>query len=60
MPWSAHESFLLHDKRIFVPALHDLRHEVIALAHSAGHEGIQKTLYRLRKDFYIPGDCMLV
>jgi hypothetical protein len=37
-PWSAHDSFLLHGKQIFVPALHDLRHEVIALAHSAGHE----------------------
>ncbi|XP_066374552.1 uncharacterized protein [Miscanthus floridulus] len=48
------------DTEIFVPVLHDLRHLVIVLAHSAGHEGIQKTLFRLREDFYIPGDRVLV
>ena len=30
------------------------------LAHLAGHEGVQKTLHRLRTDFYIPGDRALV
>jgi hypothetical protein len=30
------------------------------MAHSAGHEGVQKTLHRLRTDFYIPGDQGLV
>ena len=30
------------------------------MAHSAGHEGVQKTLHRLRADFYIPGDRALV
>jgi hypothetical protein len=38
----------------------DLRNQVIRLAHSAGHEGIQKTLHRLRADFYIPCDRALV
>jgi len=33
---------------------------VVHLAHSAGHEGVQKTLVRLRADFYIPGDRQLV
>jgi transposase InsO family protein len=33
---------------------------VVALAHTAGHEGIQKTLVRLRQDFYLPGDRALV
>jgi hypothetical protein len=33
---------------------------VLLLAHSAGHEGVQKTLHRLRADFYIPGDRTLV
>ncbi|XP_066374530.1 uncharacterized protein [Miscanthus floridulus] len=59
-PWTTNDGFLLHGKRIFVPAQHDLRHQVIALAHAADHEGIQKTLMRLREVFYIPGDRGLV
>jgi hypothetical protein len=30
------------------------------MAHSTGHEGVQKTLHRLRSDFYIPADRALV
>jgi hypothetical protein len=33
---------------------------VVTLAHTAGHESVQKTLVRLRGDFYIPGDRKLV
>jgi transposase InsO family protein len=59
-PWRVAEGLLLHGKRIFVPRHGDLRHQVVALAHTAGHEGIQKTLVRLRQDFYLPGDRALV
>jgi len=51
---------LLHGRRIFIPDASDLRHQAVQLAHGAGHEGIKKTLHRLRSDFYIPGDCALV
>jgi hypothetical protein len=54
------EGLLLHGKRVFVLSHDDLRHQVVALAHTAGHEGIQKTLVRLRQDFYLPGDRTLV
>jgi hypothetical protein len=60
VPWAADDGFLLHGKRIYVPATDDLRHQMVTLAHSAGHEGVQKTLVRLRADFYIPGDRQLV
>ena len=43
-----------------MPAYDDLCHQVLLLAHSAGHEGVQKTLHRLRSDFYISGDRTLV
>ncbi|WVZ49645.1 hypothetical protein U9M48_000985 [Paspalum notatum var. saurae] len=33
---------------------------ILQLAHGAGHGGIQKTLHRLRADFYVPGDRSLV
>ncbi|KAK1627668.1 hypothetical protein QYE76_001983 [Lolium multiflorum] len=59
-PWRLDEGLLLHGRRIFVPDHGDLRHQALSLAHSAGHEGAQKTLHRLRADFYIPGDGALV
>ena len=37
-PWRFAHGLLLHGRRIFVPALDDLRHQVLLLAHSAGHE----------------------
>jgi hypothetical protein len=59
-PWRIDDGLLLHGNRIYVPGHADLRHQALSLAHSAGHEGIQKTLHRLRADFYIPGDRALV
>jgi len=59
-PWHTDAGLLLHGKRIFVPAQHDLRQRVLSLVHSAGHEGVQKTLQRLRADFYFPHDRRLV
>jgi hypothetical protein len=59
-PWRLADGLLLHGRRIFVPDHDDLCHQVLLMAHSAGHEGVQKTLHRLRADFYIPGDWALV
>uniref|UniRef100_A0A8I6YET5 Reverse transcriptase n=1 Tax=Hordeum vulgare subsp. vulgare TaxID=112509 RepID=A0A8I6YET5_HORVV len=59
-PWRLDKALLLHGRRIFVPDHGDLRHQVLTLAHSARHEGVQKTLHRLRADFYIPGDGAMV
>ena len=60
VPWREDAGLLLHDRRVYVTDSEDLRHQALLLAHSAGHEGIQKTLHRLRADFYIPGDRSLV
>jgi hypothetical protein len=59
-PWRLDDGLLLHGTRIFVPDHDDLHHQVLLLAHSAGHEGVQNTLYRLRTDFYILGNRALV
>jgi hypothetical protein len=58
--WRLSDGLLLHGTRVFVPDHGDLRHEVLLLAHSTEHEGVQKTLHRLRSDFYIPCDRALV
>jgi hypothetical protein len=43
-PWRLDDGLLLHGRRLFVPDHGDLRHQVLSLPHSAGHEGVQKTL----------------
>jgi hypothetical protein len=59
-PWREDARLLRHSRRIYVLDFEDLRHQALLLSHSAEHEGIQKTLHRLRADFYIPGDRSLV
>jgi hypothetical protein len=58
--WCTDDDFLLHGKRIFMPAQHDLHQRVLALAHTTAREGIQKTLQRLHAGFYIPSDRALI
>jgi hypothetical protein len=42
----------VHD-RIYVPPTSPSKPEVIASAHGTSHEGVQKTLHRLRADFFV-------
>jgi hypothetical protein len=46
--------------RIYVPASSPLVEELLTTAHSAGHEGTQKALHRLRVDFFVPGAQTIV
>ena len=39
-PWHLADGLLLHGRRLFVPDHDDLRHQVLELAHSSGHEGV--------------------
>lgn len=57
--WSTTDGFI-HGKHIFVSMQHGLCDQMVTLAHSTGQKGIQKTLKRMCKDFYIPGDRVLV
>jgi hypothetical protein len=43
-----------------VPPNSSLLPAILGTAHSAGHGGIQKTLHRLRADFFVPKDRALV
>lgn len=47
-------------KHIFVPATASLRDVVLAMAHTARHESVQKMLHHLCLDFYIPDDRALI
>lgn len=52
-PWQVKDDLILHGRRVFVPATSSLLPAILSTAHAAGHTGIQKTLQRLRADFYI-------
>jgi hypothetical protein len=43
-----------------MPASSKLWPAILEQAHGMGHEGIQKTLQRLRTSFFIPHDTKLV
>lgn len=51
---------ILRGAQVFVQATSTLLPAMLQLAHSTGHEGIQKTLQRLRQDFVIDHDRRLV
>jgi hypothetical protein len=46
--------------RIFVPTTSSMWPQLLATAHGAGHEGVQKTLVRQRASFYNPTASRLV
>lgn len=55
-PWRVANGLILHGDHVFIPATSALLTEALQLAHTAGHEGIQRTLQRLRADFFIDND----
>lgn len=58
--WSFVDGLIIFKGRIFLPASSPLWPQLIAEVHNAGHEGIQKTLHRLRASFYNPSLSKLV
>ena len=53
-PWALVDGVVTFQQRAYVPPASPLLGEVLAAAHDAGHEGIQKSLHRLRWDFHLP------
>jgi hypothetical protein len=54
------DGLILRGSRVFVPASSRALATVLQLAHTTGHEGTQKTLQRLRRDFIINHDVRVV
>jgi len=59
-PWHITDGLIMRGSRVYVPPTSAALPTVIELAHTAGHEGIQKTLHRLRQDFVVDHDRHLV
>lgn len=47
-------SDVLFDGRLYIPPTSPLLQEIVAAVHNDGHEGVQRTLHRLRRDFHFP------
>jgi hypothetical protein len=58
--WSLVDGMVVHNGRLFMPSSATTWHQVLAHAHGVDHEGVQKTLQRLRTSFSTPGDNKLV
>lgn len=52
-PWQLQDGLILHSNRVFLDCSSTLLQTVLELTHTAVHEGVQKTLQRLRVDFFI-------
>lgn len=59
-PWAVHNGLITRNDRVFLPSASPLIHTLLQLAHTAAHEGKQKTLHRLRANFSIDHDRRLV
>jgi hypothetical protein len=58
--WRVVDGIVVREGHIFMPASSKLWPTILEQAHGMGHEGIQKTLQRLRTSFFIPHDTKLV
>ena len=58
--WHTEQGLILKGKRVYIPQQSASLPEVLQLSHTPAHEGIQKTLQRLRRDFIIDTDHTVV
>jgi hypothetical protein len=53
-PWAMVDGLVQFAGRLYIPSASPLAHEIMVAIHEEGHEGVQRTLHRLRRDFHIP------
>lgn len=51
---------ILFKGRVYIEAPSNLRQTILELVHDAGHEGVHKTLHKLRAGFHFPNDRRVV
>jgi hypothetical protein len=59
-PWLVVYGLIQFGGRLYIPAASPLIQELMAAIHDEGHEGVQRTLHRLRRDFHFPNMKKLV
>lgn len=59
-PWALIDSIVTFKQRLYIPPASALLQMVLSMVHDDKHEGIQKTLHRLRREFHTPDDRCVV
>jgi len=59
-PWALVDGMVAIEDRLYIPPTSPLLQEILAAVHNDGHEGIHRTLHRLRQDFHFPNMRRLV
>ncbi|KAI4330765.1 hypothetical protein MLD38_029019 [Melastoma candidum] len=59
-PWSLTDDMVTFDGRLYIPPTSPLLQEIMVAVHENGHEGVQRTVHRLRRDFHFPNMRRLV
>jgi hypothetical protein len=59
-PWSVVDGMVQFAGRLYIPPASPLVQEIMGAVHEDGHEGVQRTLSRLRRDFHFPNMKQLV
>lgn len=59
-PWHTEQGLILKGKRVYIPQHSATLPEILQISHTLAHEGIQKTLQRLRRDFVLDSDRIVV
>ncbi|WVZ69639.1 hypothetical protein U9M48_018398 [Paspalum notatum var. saurae] len=54
LPWALADGLVQYNGRLYIPPTSPLLQEVLVAVHEEGHEGVQRTLHRLRRDFHFP------
>jgi len=53
-PWAILDGMVTYQGRLYIPPGAPLLHELLQAVHGDGHEGVQRTLHRLRRDVHSP------
>jgi hypothetical protein len=51
-PWALTDGLVHYADRLYIPPASPLLQEILVAVHEEGHEGVQRTLHRLRRDFH--------
>jgi transposase InsO family protein len=59
-PWTVVDGLVLYQNRIYVPTSSPFLPAILSAVHDDNHEGIQRTLHRLHRDFHVPSARKIV
>jgi hypothetical protein len=59
-PWTVVDDMVAYAGRLYIPPTSPLLQEIMDVVHEDGHEGVHRTLHRIRRDFHFSNMRRLV